>query len=63
MANIKKYCKDTYEELAYHMTWPSRKELTHIAIVTLIATIIIAAFVLGLDTLFKTLMGFIYPKA
>ncbi|MDY3942802.1 MAG: preprotein translocase subunit SecE [Alloprevotella sp.] len=63
MANIKEYCKATYEELVYHMTWPSRKELTHIAIVVLIASVIIALLVFGVDLVFKNLMQLVYPRA
>ncbi|MBQ2363689.1 MAG: preprotein translocase subunit SecE, partial [Bacteroidaceae bacterium] len=36
------YCKESYEELANKTTWPTRKELTHSAIVVLVASIIIA---------------------
>lgn len=63
MANIKEYCKATYEELVHHMTWPSRKELTHIAIVVLIASVIIALLVFGVDLVFKNLMQLVYPRA
>lgn len=52
--------KDSYEELAHQTTWPTRKELTHNAIVVLIASIIIAVCVFALDTVFETIMKWIY---
>ena len=52
--------KDSYEELRYKTTWPSRSELTHSAIVVLTASIVIALMVLAVDLLFEAGMKFIY---
>jgi len=57
------YCKESYEELANKTTWPTRKELTHSAIVVLVASIIIALVVFAEDSVFKFVMEAIYPKA
>ncbi|MCH5215223.1 MAG: preprotein translocase subunit SecE [Muribaculaceae bacterium] len=54
------YCKDSYTELTHNTTWPSRKELTHSAIVVLTASIVIAVVVFAEDRVFETLMKFIY---
>lgn len=54
------YCKDSYEELAYKTTWPTRQELTHSAIVVLVASLVIALIVFCMDTIFDYLMKFIY---
>lgn len=54
------YCKASYNELAHNTTWPTRKELTHSAIVVLIASIIIAVVVFAEDSLFEWIMKFIY---
>ncbi|MGN0086008.1 MAG: preprotein translocase subunit SecE [Alloprevotella sp.] len=54
------YCKDSYEELRYKTTWPTQSELTHSAIVVLIASIVIALIVFAEDTIFEFLMKFIY---
>ena len=54
------YCKDSFEELAHKTTWPTRKELTHSAIVVLIASIIIAIVVFAFDSFFQWIMKFIY---
>ena len=58
--NIYLYCKDSYEELAHRTTWPTRNELTHSAIVVLIASVIIAIVVFAMDKVFETLMQLIY---
>ena len=52
--------KDSYEELRYKTTWPSRSELTHSAIVVLTASIVIALMVFVVDLLFEAGMKFIY---
>ena len=56
------YCKESYEELTHKTTWPTRKELTHSAIVVLVASIIIALIVFAEDYVFKFLMETIYPN-
>ena len=56
------YCKDSYEELQHKTTWPTRKELSHSAIVVLTASIIIALVVFLMDTVFESLMQLIYPQ-
>ena len=56
------YCKDSYEELAHKTTWPTREELTHNAIVVLVASNIIALIVFAMDSVFKFLMESIYPN-
>ncbi|MBO5699771.1 MAG: preprotein translocase subunit SecE [Bacteroidaceae bacterium] len=54
------YCKDSYVELTQKTTWPSRVELTHSAIVVLIASIVIALAVFFVDTLIEWVMKFVY---
>jgi len=60
LKNIIVYCKDSYEELSHKTTWPTRKELTHSAIVVLIASAVIAVVVFVMDKIFYTLMQLIY---
>ena len=55
------YCKACYDELAHKTTWPTRKELTHSAVVALSASLIIALVVWAMDLVFKSLMGMVYP--
>ena len=58
---IVKYCKNSYEELAHKTTWPSRKDLTHSALIVLTASIIIAAVVFAMDKIFQFVMTSVYP--
>jgi preprotein translocase subunit SecE len=55
------YCKACYDELAHKTTWPTRDELVHSAYVVLLASLIIALIVFGMDFIFRWIMGVIYP--
>ena len=55
------YCKACYDELAHKTTWPTRRELTHSAMVVLSAFLIIALVVFAMDSLFKFVMTAVYP--
>lgn len=52
--------KDSYTELTQKVTWPTRQELTGSSIIVLIASIIIALFVTGVDKIFDAALKFIY---
>ena len=56
-----KYCKNSYEELAHKTTWPSRKDLTHSALIVLTASVIIAVAVFAMDKVFQFVMTTVYP--
>ncbi len=58
--NIVTYCKNSYDELAHKTTWPTRQELTHSAIIVLVASLVLALLVTGMDWVFRTLMELIY---
>ncbi len=58
---IVNYCKACYDELAHKTTWPTRRELTHNAVIVLSASLVIAIVVFIMDLVFKNLMGIIYP--
>jgi len=62
MKKIINYCKDSWEELAHKTTWPTRQELTHSALVVLVASIIIALLVFAMDKVFQFVMTSIYPS-
>ena len=61
LKKIINYCKACYDELAHKTTWPSRKELTHSAVVVLSASLIIALVVWAMDFVFKSFMSLVYP--
>ena len=62
MKKIVNYCKACYEELVYKTTWPTRKQLTHSAMVVLSASLVIAVVVFCMDSLFKFVVSSIYPN-
>ena len=49
MANVAEYIKESYVELTQKVTWPTWKELQSSAILVLIASIIIALLIFGMD--------------
>ena len=55
------YCKACYDVLVHKTTWPTRKELTHSAVVVLSASLIIALVVWAMDFVFKSVMSMVYP--
>ena len=56
------YCKESYQELAYKTTWPTRQELSHSAVVVLTASLIIALIVFAMDQVFQFIMEQVYPN-
>ena len=55
------YCKACFDELAHKTTWPTRRELTHSAMVVLSASLVIALVVFAMDFVFQHIMQFVYP--
>lgn len=60
MKKIAAYLKDSYTELVYKVTWPSREELSNSAVIVMIASIIIALLVFGIDSLFEWILKLLY---
>ena len=52
--------KESYNELVYKVSWPTRKELSKSAVLVLIASIILALIVWLMDFGFESLMTFVY---
>ena len=61
MNKIVNYCKACYDELAHKTNWPTRAELNHSAMVVLSAYLVIALVVFAMDSIFRALMGVVYP--
>jgi preprotein translocase subunit SecE len=59
---IVQYFKDSYNELVYKVSWPTRIELTNSAVVVLIASMIIALAVFAVDFVFERAMRFVYEN-
>jgi len=56
----KLYLEEVYKELTQKVSWPSRSELQNSAIVVMVASIIIAMMIFGMDFTFKKMMDIIY---
>ena len=62
MNKITQYIKDSYNELVYKVSWPSRAELTSSAIIVMIASLIMAVVIFGVDSLFEQALKYFYLK-
>jgi preprotein translocase subunit SecE len=60
MANVGEYIKESYIELTEKVTWPTWRELQSSAIVVLVATVIIALVVFGMDSVINWLLKSFY---
>ncbi|MDE6276522.1 MAG: preprotein translocase subunit SecE [Muribaculaceae bacterium] len=52
--------EESYDELRYKTSWPTRKPLVKSAIIVMIASAIIALLILVMDQIVDRLMHFIY---
>ncbi len=60
MKKIAAYLKDSYTELVYKVSWPSREELSNSSVIVMIASLIIALIVFGIDSLFEWTLKLLY---
>ena len=60
MMKVLTYIKDSYDELVNKVSWPSSKELSNSAVVVLVASLLIAIVIFGMDKAIEELMKFIY---
>ena len=60
MKKIVAYLKDSYSELVYKVSWPSREELSNSSVIVMIASLIIALIVFGIDSLFEWILKLLY---
>ena len=60
MKKITAYLKDSYTELVYKVSWPSREELSNSSVIVMIASLIIALVVFGIDSLFEWILKLLY---
>ncbi|MBP5400160.1 MAG: preprotein translocase subunit SecE [Bacteroidales bacterium] len=61
MKKIVNYFKETYDELANKVTWPSAKDLQSSVVVVSIASLIIALVVCLMDWIFNLGMTSMFP--
>ena len=60
MKKVISYIKDSYNELVYKVSWPTRSELSSCAVVVRFATLLIAVLLGVVDFGFEAVMNFIY---
>jgi preprotein translocase subunit SecE len=58
--NIKGYFQESFTELVHKVTWPTWNELQNSAVLVMVATLIFAVIVAGMDFIFSRSMEFIY---
>jgi preprotein translocase subunit SecE len=62
MAAVTEYIKESYIELTQKVTWPTWRELQNSAIVVLIAAIIIALLIFGMDQVIHFVLDKLYTS-
>jgi preprotein translocase subunit SecE len=62
MANVTEYIKESYIELTEKVTWPTWRELQSSAVLVLVAAVIIALVVLGMDQIINFLLKAFYSS-
>ena len=62
MANVAEYIKESYVELTEKVTWPTWRELQSSAILVLIAAIIIAMLIFGMDQIIGLVLNKFYSS-
>ena len=60
MKKIVAYIKDAYNEFVYKVSWPSKEELSSSTVIVMIASLIIALVVFGMDSLFEWILKLLY---
>ncbi|MDB4921070.1 preprotein translocase subunit SecE [Mucilaginibacter sp.] len=60
MAGVAEYIKESYIELTQKVTWPTWRELQSSAVLVLVAAIIIAMVILGMDQIIQRLITTFY---
>jgi preprotein translocase subunit SecE len=62
MAAVTEYIKESYIELTQKVTWPTWRELQNSAVVVLVAAIIIALVIFGMDQVINFVLGKLYSS-
>ena len=62
MKKIISYIKESYNELVYKVSWPTRAELSNSAVVVMFASLILAVLVFAIDSGFDNIMKLFYGK-
>ena len=52
--------EESYDELRYKTSWPTKKQLLKSAMIVLVASVIIALIIFFMDQILSHLMDFVY---
>lgn len=52
--------EESYDELRYKTSWPTKKQLIKSAVIVMIASVLIALIILVMDQIVDNVMHFIY---
>ena len=62
MAGFAEYLKESYTELSEKVTWPTWSELQNSAVITLVASLLIALIILAMDESAGNLLKLMYKS-
>ena len=62
MAKVSEYIKESYVELTQKVTWPTWRELQQSAVLVLVAAVIIALVILGMDQAISLILNKFYSS-
>ncbi|MFR9165855.1 MAG: preprotein translocase subunit SecE [Dysgonomonas sp.] len=60
MKKLINYVKGCYNELVYKVSWPTRAELSNSAVIVMVASLIMAVIIFGVDSLFEWALKLFY---
>ena len=52
--------QDSYNELVYKVSWPSKKDLANSTVIVMVASILMAILIWAIDVVFDSVMNLIY---
>lgn len=52
--------QDSYNELVYKVSWPSKKNLANSTVIVMVASILMAIVIWAIDVVFDSVMNLIY---
>lgn len=52
--------QDSYNELVYKVSWPSKKDLANSTVIVMVASILMAIVIWVIDVVFDSVMNLIY---
>ncbi len=62
MEQLRQYIRESYNELVNKVTWPSWSSLQGSTVVVIVASLILALIIFGMDAVSSRALGLIYPS-